>query len=347
MTNVSCCNDLLYKRVIDWKQPFEKSFDWFDQVLLEENQMKERIIVAIRENHFDCLKDSMTGLKFNSDYVCTTAAKYGRLNMLRYAHAAGCYWSTTTTAAAAGNGHLDCLRFAHENGCPWNSSCCVTATVGDHLNCLQYVIQCGGHFNDMVLHAARNGSLKCLKYAHYLDLDFSYITLLIEYGHVKCIKYGNEHGWFENVDRENVLNTAAGAKNLPIFMYLSSYYPWTKRTTAIAALAGNFKMLRFAHQKGCPWDAKTAEGAAKNGSVDCLKYIYEQECPVDFSTILKICSTAGYLECLEWLASVGILFFPELIKLASVNGHTRSCSFIKKTLAQQNEDEDFSYNWWV
>src|SRR3989304_118090 len=48
------------------------------------------------------------------------AARSGRLDCLRFAHASGFLWDTKTCACAANGGYFDCLRFAYESGCPWD-----------------------------------------------------------------------------------------------------------------------------------------------------------------------------------------------------------------------------------
>ena len=48
------------------------------------------------------------------------AAKYGHLEVLKWARENGCPWDEVTCAYAAKGGHLDVLKWARENGCPWD-----------------------------------------------------------------------------------------------------------------------------------------------------------------------------------------------------------------------------------
>ena len=66
------------------------------------------------------------------------------------------------------NGHLECLKYAHENGCPWDEKTCS--------KCCQkwsprvFEIRARKRMSleriRLVLIAAQNGHLECLKYAH-------------------------------------------------------------------------------------------------------------------------------------------------------------------------------------
>jgi hypothetical protein len=48
------------------------------------------------------------------------AAKRGHLEVLKWARANGCPWTSDTCSYAAKGGHLQVLKWARANGCPWN-----------------------------------------------------------------------------------------------------------------------------------------------------------------------------------------------------------------------------------
>ena len=48
-----------------------------------------------------------------------SAAKYGHLKVLKYAHENGCRWDKWTCSYAAQFGYLEILKYLHENGCSW------------------------------------------------------------------------------------------------------------------------------------------------------------------------------------------------------------------------------------
>ena len=50
--------------------------------------------------------------------TCSSAAKNGHLDVLKWARENGCEWDSWTCSNAAKNGHLDVLEWVRENGCP-------------------------------------------------------------------------------------------------------------------------------------------------------------------------------------------------------------------------------------
>ena len=56
-------------------------------------------------------------------YMCTAAARRGRVEALQWAHEHGCPWGAFTCMyEAAGRGHLSMLQWLKEHGCPWNAA---------------------------------------------------------------------------------------------------------------------------------------------------------------------------------------------------------------------------------
>jgi hypothetical protein len=78
-----------------------------------------------------------------NETVCYTAAKEGKLDMLKYAHENGCPLDEDICHIAARKGMLDILKYAHENGCPWDEDTCLFATSSGHLDCLKYAYEKG------------------------------------------------------------------------------------------------------------------------------------------------------------------------------------------------------------
>jgi hypothetical protein len=75
--------------------------------------------------------------------VMNACAKWGSLEILKYAHENGCRWDGHTCEQAAGGGYLECLKYLHENNCPWNERTCNSAVKGRHLSCLKYAHENG------------------------------------------------------------------------------------------------------------------------------------------------------------------------------------------------------------
>ena len=77
------------------------------------------------------------------DASCSTAARVGRLDLLKYARKKGCDWDEFTCRRAAEGGHLHVLKYAHENGCPWDRFACTKAAKAGHLEVLKYLHENG------------------------------------------------------------------------------------------------------------------------------------------------------------------------------------------------------------
>ena len=99
-------------------------------------------------------------------YVCTIAAEFGHLDIVKWARENEFLWDSYTCAVAARNGHFDVLRWAHENGCPWSETTCECAAASGHLQILQWAIDHGCPFeNSALMLAAYNGHLGILQWA--------------------------------------------------------------------------------------------------------------------------------------------------------------------------------------
>ena len=116
---------------------------------------------AARYGHLECLKYAHeNGCPWN-DWTCRYAAADGHLGGLKYAHENGCRWGTWTCSQAALYGYLECLKYAHENRCPWNEQTCFEAAVRGHLECLKYARENGCPWDKWTCSgAAREGHLE-------------------------------------------------------------------------------------------------------------------------------------------------------------------------------------------
>src|SRR5207248_7653027 len=69
-----------------------------------------------------------------NNIICEWAAFGGNLEVLKWARANGCDWSSRTCMRAAQNGHLEVLKWARANGCKWDNSICVCADLNGHFD---------------------------------------------------------------------------------------------------------------------------------------------------------------------------------------------------------------------
>ena len=186
---------------------------------------------------------------------CESAAARGDLEYLKYAHAQGCEWDSTTCTSAAANGHLECLLYAHTHGCDWNANTCLYAAEGGHLECLQYLHTNGCEWNAQTCSAAaRGGHIECLQYAHTngCPWDANTCSDAAAGGHLDCLQYAHTNGC-----------------------------PWTAFTCTKAAFYGHLQCLQYAHENGCDWDSNTCKYAAERRRSKCLQYARENGCEWD------------------------------------------------------------------
>jgi hypothetical protein len=91
---------------------------------------------------FPALLIVLAGARFVAFYVqrpdetpsLTACCERGNLEVLRYyfehEHAIGCPWNERTCcSSAAKSGHLEVLKYAHEHGCPWDKATCHEAAL--------------------------------------------------------------------------------------------------------------------------------------------------------------------------------------------------------------------------
>ncbi len=97
---------------------------------------------VIKGNEFNLLQHYNFIYKYDIE-ICWNAAKFNRLNILKWARKNDCPWDERTCSKAAQFGHLDCLQWARENGCPWDEDTCYRAALNGHLDCLQWARENG------------------------------------------------------------------------------------------------------------------------------------------------------------------------------------------------------------
>lgn len=251
-------------------------------------------IVALQSNFQHGLID---------ENICTSAARYGLLDSLEYAHKNGCpcdflqckkyameyghteclryahmyesKWPRGAISDAAANGYLSCIKFARENGCQWednytDNSACTRAAMNGHLHCLRFAndngCRCDSH---TILYAGMNGHLDCLKYSikHSRSIPGDVCMYTAARGHLECLQYLIE----------NDFSTIFVCK--------------------MAARYGHIKCLECAHTSGrCSWDNDTLALAVANRHYDCFSYAIRHGCP--YNTLFSPLSTPPIAMCL-------------------------------------------------
>jgi hypothetical protein len=102
-------------------------------------------------------------------------------------------------------------------------------------------------------------------------------------------------------DDINVITLAATLKDYDMLeRYMEKHA--LSEVSAMVALSGKLKVLKWVIKKGCPMDKYTSYHVAKTGHLKALKWVIKKGCPMDEET----CSVAAYrgdIEMLQWLRS--------------------------------------------
>lgn len=81
------------------------------------------------------------GLPKHGVDLCTSLARLGKLDLVRYSRTKGYryHWNWRTTATLARVGDLKLLKMAVRNGCEWNETTTASAAWGGHVDVLRYL----------------------------------------------------------------------------------------------------------------------------------------------------------------------------------------------------------------
>jgi len=188
--------------------------------------------------------------------ILNSAASYGRLDILEWAHQRGyshAYCEDTATCAAK-HGQLAALILLKDHGCPWDEYTCFHAAKGGHLNILQWARANGcPWWDEWTSHNAAKG------------------------GHLNILQWARANGCLWN---ENTSAFAAEYGHLNILQWLrSNGCPWDELTCYHAAKGGHLNILQWARANGCPWNTWTCSYAAHGGHLNILQWARENGCP--------------------------------------------------------------------
>ena len=174
----------------------------------------------------------------------------------------------------------------------------ISAAQGN-LRCLRWALQSSVYV--ISHHAAENGHLACLTYAHERGCPWNKNTCLYaaQNGHLACLQYAHEHGCPWN---SNTCSHAALTGHLACLKYArENGCEWYVNTCASAAQKGHLACLRYAHEHGCAWDSNTCWLAARNGHLDCLAYAHEHGCAWNETACSQTAEANGRLDCLAYI----------------------------------------------
>ena len=217
----------------------------------------------------------------------------GNIDIVKYFHKKGGYFTTRAIAAAAGKGAMDCLQYGLTAKNTFTSGHGVfsEAVRNGHLDCIVLLQQKGfvlpglsSNLFDLVANAASSGQLDVLKYLHSQGCSLIHAaTAAAEAGHWDCLEYAIENGSFLRVDYRHSVVTLTLAQRL--------------------ARADQLKLFPTALSRAGQIDAETTLNFAKSEKWEmfklCIQYITRPTLD-----ILKFVIEKGFLASLQRLHEV-------------------------------------------
>jgi len=99
-----------------------------DAVAATGRELKEHDTKSTAElGYLSTLQHLLIQGRLDKTEVCTTAAKGGHFDVLKWLRENGCPWDLGTCMMVVNGDHLDVLKWLHENGCPWNETTTLAA----------------------------------------------------------------------------------------------------------------------------------------------------------------------------------------------------------------------------
>lgn len=199
--------------------------------------------------------------RFNEG-VCLLAAKYGRLDMLKWLRERDVPWDPSTMDAAAEYGHVSILKWGRKKQFRFNPESLTShAAKGGHQDVLDFLYQfIPTFFNASTFRGAA--------------LTF---TGAIQAGHVHVVE------WLLNKNlklHSYICVKAAEVGNLEILKLLIRHgCPWDENVVHTAAAYDRPEILKYAIQNGCPWYRRTLDSVVANRNLDLFTWCWQNGCP--------------------------------------------------------------------
>jgi hypothetical protein len=278
--------------------------------LIDNYSMKTMAMDAAQVGNLEILKYIYHNTPLNLK-VCQTAAHYGHLDCLRYAHeVARVPLYTSVLETAAQYGHLDCLKYIYENErryVPFTRLTILAAENG-HLDCLKYIYENSVALPPMMVveaaeGAAKNGHLDCLKYLSRWPWPFSWeqiLNIAAQNGQLDCLKYLRQNG-----GHVTKLTLRLAESNPECWKYL-----WENGCSPFndcAIHSSGLECLKHRRSKGGRFDEMMTINAVKNGDIESLKYLREIRCP-ESPDLCYIAARTGNLTILKHLHQNGYVW---------------------------------------
>jgi hypothetical protein len=220
-------------------------------------------------------------------WLCSAAAAAGRLDMLQWARAQGCPWSSATCEYAAAEGYLEILDWAVRNGCPLSYRVGIAAASRGRLEVLQWLQarSCQIWLENCGEIAAQGGHLGVVRWAVEQALRDNNSSIL------RAVAWGAAHGG-----------------HLALLQWVAARCDsWQDPLICTkAAQGGHLEVLRWAYEQRCGLERDACIAALREGHAEVFQWAFtHMKCHLvvdcDRVTWDGFEAARGRLGILQWL----------------------------------------------
>lgn len=206
----------------------------FETILwMKENGDKSNIAPsAAKYGQIEILKWALANGETFSDYLCSSAAEGGQLEILKWLRENGCPWDKFTCINAAWKGHFETLKWARENGCDWNDETSLGAANLGHSEMLKWIVERGCDWNEQKTFGIASDK-------GYLPI----LTWMVDERRFPC-------------DLRLLFRKAVKGQWLDILKWIQNKgLEWKRSDFKLILKKGDIEILIWAVENGCPWTA--------------------------------------------------------------------------------------------
>lgn len=248
---------------------------------------------------------------YNDDRLCKYAAKYGHLEIMKWARQQQCQWSSRVLIAAIRSGNLRTVIWLRNQSppCPgWQSAyCCLAAVEERNIYMIKYLRSlcppC--EWNESCCRAAsRNGDIAMIIWLRSQTPPCPFDEMTAMY--------------------------AAAQGNIEMLVTLRRHLrppcPWDSAVfrAAVSQARIRIELLEWLRDESdcCPWDESVCRAASQNNQIEVLNWLRNSEsepCPWDSSACV-VAAHHGHLHTLQWLRDNGCPWNSRVSVEASAKG---------------------------
>ena len=227
-----------------------------------------------------CMWQSVWGVGADSE-VCSTAAKFGHLDILKWTQIKGCGCDVYDCfRKAAFYGNLEIMQWIRDqfpnSSWDWDESASNNAAWGGSVSTLQWLMtnDCPWVESEICFYAAMSGNEQMLVWLARIGCGFD------EWTFAGAAKRG----------RINILQSLRIAN-----------VHGDEMACTFAAEGGYLDTLKWLREFETPWDVEVCNSAAENGYLNVLKWAFEEGCPFCPDTAYELATDNHREAVCDWI----------------------------------------------